>query len=151
MEWFSVFRLPQIVRGQKPGIARFRAFFVEVTRGAGNQQKVFLGRHERVQVLRRWCRGEKRLRTVSRIGTGGCSPGVFYSKTQAQHSIRNTLGATRRGAKLHFRIIPVVVEIKLRERAPVGYILEPVVARNFRELRSRPVRRGRARRRRDIE
>jgi len=146
-----------LVRGNAPGVARFRGYMVEVSRNRGRH--VYLGRWERLATYtERTRRGRGRFGTKTHIVAAWGSPGVFYNRAAAATAIRNSqmrdqsdvrcMG--REDAIATYRIIPVVLEVKLRERAPIGYIADPAIAAAFRELSPRKTRRRKTWRKRDL-
>ncbi len=135
---------------RKHPVARYRGYMVEVT--MNNGRHVFLGRHERAPFNWSWTAGHRN-RTRDRCGivAGWASPGVWYFRPSAELAIRNARAADKmrrsRDDLRSFRIIPVVIEVRLKLHVPVGYVEEPTIAKHYRRLQREPAQRKRIRRR----
>lgn len=138
---------------RKAPVARYRGYMVEVTmkmRG-GEGVRVFLGRHERSVRSWAWEHGNThRKPSGPLLADGLASPGVFYSAATLKKAIQNSLEVMNRHSDMEvsYRIIPITIEVKLRERVPLGYIPESSIAALFRQLKARESRSATIRRRR---
>lgn len=140
----------------KTPVARFRGWMVECSSaGAGYRHRVFLGRHHRAPYAWSWDRGHRnRSRGRCRIVAGWASPGIWYHKASAQLALRNSEKEDAlhdKGSSLRwtYRLIPVVLEVKLRLRPMVGFVPEPAF-KQFPQLKGRKPRQRKAWKKRDF-